>query len=79
LSSGQLEKIDYTQLFYSKAAFSPDGISKKELKALQRKAFLLFYLRPRILCAMISRLKSPRHFNSIIMRLKDYIFSSGNS
>ena len=79
LSSKQLEKIDYTQLFYSKAAFSPDGISKKELKALQRKAFLSFYLRPRILYAMISRLKSLRHFNSIIRRLKDYIFSSGNS
>ena len=79
LNSGQLKKIDYTQLFYSKAAFSPDGISRKELKALQRKAFLSFYLRPRVLYAMILRLKSPRHFNSIIRRLIDYIFSSGNS
>ncbi len=79
LNSGRLKKIDYSRLFYSKIAFSPDGISKKELKKFQQKAFLTFYLRFRILIRLLSRLKSIRHFNSVLKRGMDYIFSAGNS
>jgi radical SAM superfamily enzyme YgiQ (UPF0313 family) len=79
LNSGRLKNINYEELFYSKAPFSPEGITQKELKNFQKKAFLLFYLRPRILFGMILRLKSFRHFRSILKRAKDYIFANAGS
>lgn len=72
-----LKHIDYNELFYSKVPFSPKNISKKELKRLQRKAFLSFFLRARILIGLMSRLKSYRHLISILKRAKDYILSKG--
>lgn len=74
LDSGKLKKINYGELFYSKVPFSPEGITKKELKDFQKKAFLFFYLRPSILLGLILKLKSFRHFRSILKRAKDYIF-----
>lgn len=79
LNSGRLNKINYSELFYSKVPFSPDGITKKELKKFQQKAFLSFYLRPHILLELILRLKSLRHFKSILKRARDYIFLNGKS
>jgi len=75
LNSGKLKNINYADLFYSRVPFSPEGITKRELKVFQRRAFLSFYLRPYILFRLISRLKSFRHFNMILKRAKDYIFS----
>jgi len=79
LNSGRLKKINYAELFYSKVPFSPDGITKRELKTFQRKAFLSFYLRLHILLGLILRLKSFRHFKSILRRARDYIFSKEKS
>ena len=77
LKSGKLKRINYEELFYSKVPYSPEGITKKELKALQRKAFLCFFLRPRIFISLILRLRSFNHLKSILKRTRDYIFSKG--
>lgn len=77
LRSGEIKEINYAELFYSKVPFSPRGITKIELKKLQRKAFLSFYLRPRIWIGILFRLKSWAHFNSIFKRGIDYILRRG--
>ncbi len=46
---GKLPDIDWSQLFYSKIAYVPDGVTADELKRLQRQAYLGFYLRPSVL------------------------------
>jgi len=74
LNSGRLKKIDYSDLFYAKVPFSPEGITKKELKNFQQKAFLSFYLRFHILINLFLRLKSFRHFSAIVKRAIDYVF-----
>lgn len=74
LHSGRLKEINYEELFYSKTPFSPEGITKKELKTLQKKAFLSFYLRPSIIIRLVLRLKSLRHLLSIFRRTVDYVF-----
>jgi len=79
LNSGKLKSINYSELFYSKIPFTPEGITKDELKKLQRKAFLSFYLRAHILIRLVLRVKSLRHLASILVRAGDYLFKRGKS
>ncbi len=77
-SEGKLGKVDSGRMFYSKIAYCPDGISPQELKELQKKAFLGFYLRPGILFKMLSEIKSFYHFKTLVKRAIDYLFKGGN-
>jgi anaerobic magnesium-protoporphyrin IX monomethyl ester cyclase len=75
MESGELQTIDWTQLAYSSVPYSPTGITKEELKAFQRRAFLEFHLRPKILLKLLTEIRSVRHFGSIIKRARDYLFN----
>jgi len=68
MRNGEIDHIDWESMFYSKVPYSPKGITKKELKRLQRKAFLSFHLRPKILFKMLTEIKSPRHLKSILKK-----------
>jgi anaerobic magnesium-protoporphyrin IX monomethyl ester cyclase len=72
---GKLPDLDWSQLFYSKIAYVPDGITAEELKRLQRQAYLGFYLRPSVLWKLKGKVKSWHHVSSIALRLKDYLFN----
>lgn len=74
IRSGEIKSTNWDTLFYSKVAYSPKGITKKQLKKLQRRAFLEFYLRPHILLKMISDIKSFTHLKMIFIRALDYLF-----
>jgi anaerobic magnesium-protoporphyrin IX monomethyl ester cyclase len=74
IEEGKISKIGWASLFYSRVAYCPDGITTRELKQMQRKAFLGFYLRPKILFKMLSEIKSFYHLKTIAKRAKDYLF-----
>ena len=74
LASGEIDSINFEEMFYSKVPYAPKGVTQAELKALQRKAFLEFHLRPRILLKMLLEIKSWRHFKTIMTRAYDYLF-----
>ncbi len=75
LDSGELDSLNWEELAYSNTPYSPQGITKDELKAFQRRAFLEFYLRPVTLFKMVREIKSWFHLKSIILRAKDYLVS----
>jgi radical SAM superfamily enzyme YgiQ (UPF0313 family) len=72
--SGEIDDLDYSELFYSKIPYSPKGIPPRELKKYQQKAFLSFHLRPKILLKMIWDIKSWSHLKIIAKRAGDYLF-----
>jgi radical SAM superfamily enzyme YgiQ (UPF0313 family) len=74
VESGEIDQTDWGTLFYSKVSYAPRGITKEQLKQLQRKAFLEFYLRPHILFRMLMEIKSINQLKMIIMRAVDYLF-----
>jgi len=74
LRDGVIKEINYDTLFYTKAPLPPKGMTSEELKALQRKAFLEFYMRPRIVAGMIKEVRSPTHFKMLMRRAWDYAF-----
>lgn len=74
LESGEFHASDWEELVYSSVPYAPQGISKPELKAFQRRAFLEFHLRPRILFKMLKEIRSIHHLYSILKRARDYLF-----
>ena len=72
---GKLPELDWSQLFYSKTAFVPEGMTAADLKRLQRQAYLGFYLRPSVLWKLRGKIKSWHHVGAIARRLRDYLFS----
>lgn len=75
LNSGEIQDPDWTTLSYAKVPYVPRGMTREELKAFQRRAFLEFHLRPKILVKLLSEIKSPFHLLSIVKRARDYLFS----
>jgi len=59
--SGELDKVDWERFFFMNAAYTPRGFTRAEIKAIQRRAFLRFYLRPRVFWKNITAIKSLRH------------------
>lgn len=76
LESKEIRELDWTALCYSKVPYAPMGMNAKELKAFQRRAFLEFHLRPKILIKMLSEIRSFFHLRSILKRARDYLFAS---
>lgn len=71
---GRLDKINLKRFFFLNATFTPEGIGKDELKAFQRKAFLKFFLRPKILFKNLAQVKSFNHFKFLFRRFKRWMF-----
>ncbi|UCH93060.1 MAG: B12-binding domain-containing radical SAM protein [Candidatus Aminicenantes bacterium] len=74
IESREIERLVWEDLFYAKVPYAPQGISKRKLKSLQRRAYLSFHLRPLILFRMLSEIKSMNHLKLTLKRIWDYLF-----
>ena len=72
-ASGELENLDYSKLHTASVPYVPKGMTTKDLKNLQRYAFLRFYLRPRILIHNLRQVRSLGHFKALTKRLTQYL------
>ena len=70
---GEIDHLDQAQLHTADIPYSPPGISRRELKWLQRKAFLRFHLRPRIFWNTVRNIQSLSHLRYLARRVVDYI------
>ena len=71
---GEIDHLNYDALHTADIPYSPPGMTRGELKWLQRKAFLMFHLRPRVLWATLSKVQSLSHLRYLVRRISDYIF-----
>lgn len=72
----ELKNVNWDKFYFSKAPYSPVGISNKELRRLQRKAFLKFYLRPKIILKNLFDMKSFRHLRFLFKRFANWILAN---
>jgi hypothetical protein len=70
---GALDTLDWDRLFVHDVAYVEAGMTREELKGIQRRAVLRFYLRPRILFGLLSEIRSFRHLTFLLRRLVDSI------
>ena len=70
VEKGEMKKIDdWSRFSLNKIAWTPKGITEDELRNLRRKAFLKFYLRPRIFVKVLNEIKNPENFMFISKRV----------
>lgn len=68
-SKGHAGRIRPEAKTLAEVAYVPEGQTAKQLKRIQRKAFLLFWLRPRILLNLLRELRTPAQFYYILGRM----------
>lgn len=73
------EAVDVRKLYFSNVPVPPEGMTVEEVKRLQRKAFLSFYLRPRTLLRQAADIRSLRQLRVIARRAISYIGSRGRA
>ncbi len=72
---GKLKGINLTTTEYSKPSIPTKTLSLNELKRLQQKALIEFYLRPRVFFRFIGENLTPSQFKEILNMIKKYIFN----
>ncbi len=75
MKEGKLQNIDLSSYYVHDVAFTPDGVSAKELKRLQQIGYLRFYLRPKIMWRLLREIRSLSHIKYLIKRLWDALKS----
>jgi len=71
---GKLKKIEYDEFSFTAPVFT-DNLSKKQLKTLQRQAFLRFYfLRPKILLKNFLKIKKAAQVKFLLRRAFRWLF-----
>jgi radical SAM superfamily enzyme YgiQ (UPF0313 family) len=74
-AANELEGIDWDRFYFMTASYTPKGLTKKNLRNLQRLAFAKFYLRPRIMLYNLKSIQSLRHLSFLIGRFFRWIVS----
>jgi radical SAM superfamily enzyme YgiQ (UPF0313 family) len=67
------EKINLDRFYFMDVAYTPKGVTPGQLRAMQRKAFLKFYLRPGIIIENLKSIKSFTHFRFLFMRFIHWV------
>ena len=69
VEEGRIKEVEFENFSLDRIVWSPEGISMEELKGLRRKAFLRFYLRPKILFQMVREIRSFENLKFILIRI----------
>lgn len=75
---GKIKDIDWSRLSYTNTPFVPEGMTEKQLKKYQHKAFHSFYFRPKIMYYMLREIKSIEQLKMLLKRAMDYGFKGAS-
>lgn len=67
----RLKDVKWDKLFVHDVPYTDEGYTASEIKYLQRRAILRFYLRPRIIMNIIKEIRSLRQLKFLFMRVID--------
>ena len=73
VASGEIAKVDWNNFLFMSAAYVPPGMTREELLSFKRKAFLGFFLNPRVFLANILGIKSFKHFKFLFRRFYHWL------
>lgn len=74
--NGKISGLDDSM--FMDVSYVPDGLTHQELKSLLRKAYLIFYLRPKVITKLLMRVGSGRQLRLILKKMVNY-FSTKKS
>ena len=65
------ELVDYDHYFVHDVSYVPDGMTRNEMKDMQRRAYLEFYLRPKVVLKLLLQVVSIKQFARLANRFFD--------
>lgn len=68
---GKLDGLPTDHFFVHDVSYVPEGMTRKQLKNLQRRAYLRFYLRPRVALGVMRDIETPRQLFYLAKRFLD--------
>jgi len=71
IEKGKKESINTDHFFVHDVGYVPEGLTREEMKNIQRKAYIRFYLRPRIIYGLLKDVTSFDHFKHLFSRFLD--------
>ena len=73
IKSGKISPdiIKWNLYLNNRIVYSPEGVSKREMRRLMRKAFARFYFRMRIILGLLKEIHSLSQLNTVIRRFFD--------
>ncbi len=66
---GKLDNVNFRDINFYNIICVPENLTVRQLKMLRIRAYLEFYLRPRIIWGMLSEIQSWEHFKFIMKRI----------
>ena len=66
-----VKTIDFDHFFVHDVGYVPEGMSRKQMKNIQRRAYLEFYLRPKIIWGLLKDINSFEQFLVLMGRFFD--------
>ncbi|MDD2805666.1 MAG: radical SAM protein [Elusimicrobiales bacterium] len=73
IQSGEIGQMDVEGLIFQKVPYAPKGVTREQLRSLQREAFLKFYLRPGVMVRNVLQIRSLKHFGYLVKRFYHWI------
>lgn len=73
IETGEIGAMDVDGLIFQKVPYAPKGVTREQLRSLQREAFLRFFFRPGIMLRNISKIRSLKHFGYLAKRFYHWI------
>lgn len=73
IQTGEIGQMDVEGLIFQKVPYAPKGVSREQLRSLQREAFLKFYLRPGVMLRNVMQIRSLTHFGYLAKRFYHWI------
>jgi radical SAM superfamily enzyme YgiQ (UPF0313 family) len=70
IESGKLKNYDFTNVAFQNIVYVPESMTLKELQKLRLKAYMEFYLRPKIILGILSEIRNLEHLKFILRRVK---------
>jgi radical SAM superfamily enzyme YgiQ (UPF0313 family) len=68
---GMLSNVDFDKFFVHNVACVPEGMKESDMKWFQRKAYISFYLRPKIIIKLLKEVTSFAHLKYLFTRFID--------
>lgn len=68
---GLLSNVDFDKFFVHNVACVPEGMKESDMKTFQRKAYISFYLRPKIIMKLLKEITSLAHLKHLFSRFID--------
>lgn len=73
IQTGEIGQMDVEGLIFQKVPYAPRGVTREQLRSLQREAFLRFYMRPGIMLRNVMQIRSLTHFGYLAKRFYHWI------